>query len=178
MDKQQIEHWKEEGEPWFVIEAIPDELLPARILKSEGGASRRRSSFSLREIVGGTRATENSNNKQSESSISTTVCLRQANEEWRSLAEEIYEVRTNNFKSNIIHANRVFNNNETTFAIIRALSEVQGDTLVHNGGPNRVPDSESGLDEGDERLGRGGLPPNWTKYGGFSEKTKDRRSGS
>ena len=33
-------------------EIIPDELLPKDVLKAEGGAKRRRSSVSLREIIG------------------------------------------------------------------------------------------------------------------------------
>jgi len=47
-----IEQWKNDKPDWFVIEKIPDEYLPKDVLEAEGGAKRRRSSVSLREIVG------------------------------------------------------------------------------------------------------------------------------
>jgi len=49
-----IERWKAEKEPWFVVEYITDEFLPAAAFEAEGGTNRqrRRSSVSLREIVG------------------------------------------------------------------------------------------------------------------------------
>ena len=34
------------------MEKIPDEFLPSEVLAAEGGAKRRRSSLSLREVVG------------------------------------------------------------------------------------------------------------------------------
>jgi len=39
---------------WFKIELIPDEFLPQAVLEAEGGTNRkrRRSSVSLREMVG------------------------------------------------------------------------------------------------------------------------------
>jgi len=33
--------------------------------------------------------------------------------EWRELAEQIYDMRSNNHKSNIIHISRVFDENKT-----------------------------------------------------------------
>jgi len=49
-----IDRWKEENPEWFKIDLIPDEFLPQAVLEAEGGANRkrRRSSVSLREIVG------------------------------------------------------------------------------------------------------------------------------
>ena len=47
-----IEQWKNDKPDWFVIEKIPDEYLPKEVFEGEGGARRRRSSVSLREIVG------------------------------------------------------------------------------------------------------------------------------
>jgi len=47
-----IEQWKNDKPDWFVIEKIPDEYLPKKDFEAEGGARRRRSSVSLREIVG------------------------------------------------------------------------------------------------------------------------------
>ena len=47
-----IDQWRREMPDWFNIAMIPDELLPKDVLEAEGGARRRRSSVSLREIVG------------------------------------------------------------------------------------------------------------------------------
>jgi len=47
-----IEQWKNDNPDWFNIEKIPDEYLPKEVFEGEGGARRRRSSVSLREIVG------------------------------------------------------------------------------------------------------------------------------
>ena len=48
-----VDRWKMEKPDWFNIELIPDDFLPQAVLEAEGGAAnRRRSSVSLREIVG------------------------------------------------------------------------------------------------------------------------------
>jgi len=47
-----IDPWMRENSDWFNIEIIPDEFLPNYVFEAEGGAKRRRSSVSLREIVG------------------------------------------------------------------------------------------------------------------------------
>ena len=49
-----IDRWKVDNPDWFKIELIPDEFLPQVVLVAEGGLGRkrRRSSISLREIVG------------------------------------------------------------------------------------------------------------------------------
>jgi len=47
-----IDQWRRDEPEWFKIAMIPDELLPKDVLKAEGGAKRRRSSVSLREIIG------------------------------------------------------------------------------------------------------------------------------
>jgi len=47
-----IGQWRMERPDWFKIEMIPDELLPKDVFRAEGGAKRRRSSVSLREMVG------------------------------------------------------------------------------------------------------------------------------
>jgi len=49
---ENIDQWKREKPDWFNIEKIPDEFLPKDLFEAEGGANRRRSSVSLREIVG------------------------------------------------------------------------------------------------------------------------------
>ena len=58
-----IVRWEEENEEWLKIEMIPDEFLPDRVFKAEGGAKRRRSSVSLREIVGIAPAPESSSKR-------------------------------------------------------------------------------------------------------------------
>ena len=48
-----IETWRADGEKWFDIGLIPDEMLSREALLAEGGSQkRRRSSVSLREIFG------------------------------------------------------------------------------------------------------------------------------
>ena len=49
---RKINRWKREKPDWFNIEKIPDEFLPKEVFEAEGGAQRRRSSVSLREMVG------------------------------------------------------------------------------------------------------------------------------
>ena len=46
-----IDRWKEEKPSWFNIEMIPDDFLPVGVFEAEGGARRRRSSVSLRELI-------------------------------------------------------------------------------------------------------------------------------
>jgi len=46
-----IEDWRRDKPDWFHVEAIPDEYLPASVVAAEGGAKRRRSSVSIREIL-------------------------------------------------------------------------------------------------------------------------------
>jgi len=47
-----IDQWRRDESEWFKIAMIPDELLPKNVFEAEGGAKRRRSSVSLREMVG------------------------------------------------------------------------------------------------------------------------------
>jgi len=47
-----IVRWQNEKAPFFKIEMIPDGLLPVDVAEAEGGVNRRRSSVSLREMVG------------------------------------------------------------------------------------------------------------------------------
>ena len=50
-----IDIWRAEKPEWFNITKIPDEFLPEEVFVAEGGQKRRRSSVSMREIVGSTR---------------------------------------------------------------------------------------------------------------------------
>jgi len=47
-----VDRWKAEKEDWFKIEKIPDDFLPREVLEAEGGPKRRRSSVSVRELIG------------------------------------------------------------------------------------------------------------------------------
>jgi len=49
---ENIDQWRSDQPNWFNIAMIPDELLPKDVFEAEGGAKRRRSSVSLREMVG------------------------------------------------------------------------------------------------------------------------------
>jgi len=49
---ENIDQWRSDQPDWFKIAMIPDELLPKDVFEAEGGAKRRRSSVSLREMVG------------------------------------------------------------------------------------------------------------------------------
>jgi len=50
---ENLGEWRRERPEWFNIEMIPDGFLPEDVLQAEGGAKRRRkSSVSLREMVG------------------------------------------------------------------------------------------------------------------------------
>jgi len=107
-----IEQWKNDKPDWFNVEKIPDEYLPRDALEAEGGAKRRRrSSVSLREILalGPARKTESRIVPAAESVKSRTSEQIQLEVElWRELAAEVYEVRSNSYKSNFIHLKRIF----------------------------------------------------------------------
>jgi len=47
-----IDRWKGNKPDWFKIEMILDAFLPSDVFEAVGGARRRRSSVSIREIVG------------------------------------------------------------------------------------------------------------------------------
>jgi len=49
---EKIDEWRRIEPDWFNIELIPDEFLPLNVFGTEGGFDRRRSSVSLREMVG------------------------------------------------------------------------------------------------------------------------------
>jgi len=121
-----IARWTEEREDWFNIEMIQDDFLPRDVLEAEGGAKRRRrSSFSLREIVGVAPASIVqlqlvSLPRQVENE---SVKNRKIMETWKSVADAVYETRSNNYKSNIIHVRRIFGENEELMKPLLVRSE-------------------------------------------------------
>jgi len=51
--KENIERWRSEKPSWFHVDLIPDDFLPVDVIEAEGGTRRRRrSSISVREIIG------------------------------------------------------------------------------------------------------------------------------
>jgi len=46
-----ISTWKQEHSNWFKIEMMQDEFLPVEVFEEEGGAERRRSSFSIMHLA-------------------------------------------------------------------------------------------------------------------------------
>jgi len=118
-----IESWKEEQSDWFKIEMIPDDYLPKKVVEEEGGAKRRRRSYGLRESFGF--ASTDSNNKYAPESSGRSLVTAQNSrarldnqEKWRGLAEDIYETRSNNHKSNFTHVKLLFHENEELLAPI------------------------------------------------------------
>ena len=111
---ENIEEWREERPEWFKVEMIPDEFLPVEVIEAEGGAKRRRSSVadSIREMVGQLVPRKGD---MLPSDIRTDL-HREKIGKWKSLAEEIYEAKSNNYKSNFIHVKRIFADNEELFA--------------------------------------------------------------
>ena len=124
---ENIEKWRIEEEEWFSIEQLPDEFLPLNVLREEGGASRRRSSVSFKEVVG-TVVTNNTETKskvhpepsrateQPLIAVNESLIRKKINEDWKNIAEDIYATRSNNYKSNYIHVTRAFEENAELFA--------------------------------------------------------------
>lgn len=110
--KDNIDRWKLEQKEWFKIELIPDTFLPLEVFKAEGGHSRRRrSSVSFREIVG----LQSQSQSQLQIEPQKPAPQNELNGEWRKLAEEVYNTRTSNHKSNFLHINRIFSENTDLF---------------------------------------------------------------
>jgi len=135
-----IDQWVAKTPPWFHIERIPDEFLPEEVFDAEGGAARRRRSSataSLRELTG-LKAPENARVKISpeqendsddgeigdlnEYDLHFTEAQRHykntiqpMKEAWMLLANDIYSTRSANYKSNIVHVNRIVADNQEIF---------------------------------------------------------------
>jgi len=98
-----IARWKEEGEPWFKIEMIPDDYLPRAVFEEEGGAKRRRSDVSLSELVSpiNVNARIEVGEKGRERGVQEMLLgFGRKKEKWKILAEEIYALKSTNYKSN------------------------------------------------------------------------------
>jgi len=109
-----IDRWRLEEQDWFKVALIYDEFLPIEVYEAEGGARRRRSSMSLREVIGLAAApAEENNNTQL---VTSNTQINQNKEEWKRVAEELYATRSSNHKSNFIHINRIFDENPVMLA--------------------------------------------------------------
>ena len=107
-----IARWQMEKPSWLKIEMTPDVFLPRDVLEAEGGARRRRSSVSLREIVGLVPSNNNEQLLVAPTRLSSSSEENKIKEAWKTVAEAVYETRSNNYKSNIIHVRRIFGENE------------------------------------------------------------------
>jgi len=107
-----IARWKKKKPDFFNIEMIPDDFLPRDVYEMEGGAKRRRSNVSLREIVGLVPLSVEEEQQLALFHRNETSRTNRENkniiEAWKSVAEAIYETRSNNYKSNVIHVQRIF----------------------------------------------------------------------
>jgi len=122
-----IDQWRRDQPDWFNIHKIPDDFLSKEVFESVGGAKRRRSSVSLREIVG--LAPESREELLSEGLTHSPVAVmgeallrgrsdvaRVTKDAWIAVAEKLYEMRTNDYNSNVIHVEEIFEENEALFA--------------------------------------------------------------
>jgi len=129
---ENIDRWKEDKENWFKIEKIPDDFLPTAVLDEEGGARRERRKSSVlgvlgleieESIVGGSRRRRRSARASVYPALDSIK--REKNrkkiKQWRTLAEDVYDTRSNIFKSNYIHVKRIFNDNEALVANLMEL---------------------------------------------------------
>jgi len=101
---------------WFNVEMIDDQFLPDVVLEVLGGVhKRRRSSFmELVHVNGrnkGKKQQSSSNIEELLDAAADAHLSLQRKKAWRTLAEDIYETKSNNFKSNFIHTQRYFEEN-------------------------------------------------------------------
>jgi len=121
---------------WFKIEMIADDFLPRDVLEAEGGAKKRKSSVSLREIVGVAPASKVQQpltlppRQHRESDV-----IKKTKEAWRTVVEAVYDTRSNNYKSNIIHVRRIFGENEELMKPLLVSSERASELFEHTQGP-------------------------------------------
>ena len=109
-----IEGWIEDKPDWFRIKMIPDDFLPRGLLEAEGGAQRRRSSVSMRELVAFEQAVR-SEQTTVRTHRGTSRTTRQSKEAWKKMAEEIYEARSKKFEENASSVKKTFNDDEEQF---------------------------------------------------------------
>jgi len=114
-----IDVWTEDKPKWFSIDLVPNDFLPENVFVEEGGSSRRkRSSITFRDSVKEfvaclANAEDKSSDLTGTSNLSSTAILRVETAKWKNMAEDIFETRSNNRESNIIHINRIFGDNKT-----------------------------------------------------------------
>jgi len=97
-----IERWIAQHPVWFNVSMVDDEFLPSDVFEAAGGARRRRSSISLRELVAGLEE-EDSEEREDPLPLLTlspnsrtfrNTSVRQIEGMWKELAIEIYELRS------------------------------------------------------------------------------------
>jgi len=96
---------------------IDDAFLPKSVYTAAGGASRRRSSTGVRTVKSSVdiAAAAQREKRLTEQAIAVPLKLSQAAalfqlkiNLWRRVAEHVYEIRSNNYKSNYNHVKRIF----------------------------------------------------------------------
>jgi len=109
--KNNIDRWEEEAPNWLKIEMIPDDFLPTEVLVAEGGVNRTRSTVTMREIVA-IPTVEPANQDGRERAIASPSAILV----WRTFAEEVYENRSPNHKSNYTQLRQIFIDNNDLLA--------------------------------------------------------------
>jgi len=100
-----IERWMATKPLWFKIEKIPDDFLTVNLFEAQGRSHRRRSSVVL-ELAG----LETDEERIARRTHRNTV-HRQAKEAWKTMAEEIYEARSNVYEENVSAVERLSEGN-------------------------------------------------------------------
>ena len=116
-----LDRWRRDKPEWFKIELIPDKFLPKEIFEEEGGARRKRSSVSIFRQDPPVKGGDLKVDPTRKSKVLPHSDGASSAGQWRELAEDLYEVRTNNYKSNFIQVKRIFAEKEE---LVRELMEL------------------------------------------------------
>ena len=116
-----IDRWLAERRTleWFNIELIDDKFLPKDIYLMMGGLRRRRSTVGLREVLISKEKGVAEANKHIDQMLELTATAHMHKVRmgmWKTIAEEVYKQKSNNFKSNFVMLQRVFLENAELFA--------------------------------------------------------------
>ena len=133
---EKIVEWKREEPDWFKIEIIPDEFLTANVLEAEGGAKRRRSSASVsfKEIIRLKSVIQEEIRvvpMTTKEKLIETIVRGERVRAWTDLAQEVYNLRINNYKSNFLHIKRIFEENEELVSELMELCPKFREILSH-----------------------------------------------
>ena len=105
---------------------VPDKFLPVAAFEAAGGARRRKSSVSIREIVGVEQPTLVTTRIPQQTSR-----VRQSEEAWKKLAKKIYVAKSKEFDENEISVNKAFSENVELLRSLLARCPVFAMILAH-----------------------------------------------